>query len=88
MRNAATVWRRDKKTGKSVTCPLIFREGDLVQQTGANGTRNSFHCLQRFFGNVFVGFNINNYITHLGGSLQILRGDVDALLGKNFVERS
>ena len=62
-RNAATVWRRDKKTGKSVTCPLIFREGELVQQTGGNGTRNSFHCRHRFFGNVFVGFNINNYIT-------------------------
>lgn len=74
--------------GKLVICLLIFREGELVQQMGVNGIWNSFYCLQCFFGNVFVGFNINNYIIYLGGSLQILCGDVDVLFGEDFVQCS
>ena len=42
---------------------------------------------QRFLRHIFIRFNINNHVTYLCGSLQILCGNVDALLGKNLVQR-
>src|SRR5699024_9464975 len=86
---ALQMWgKRIKKRASQRPARYLSEMEKSVQQTGADSPRNNFHRLQCFLGDVLISFNINNYVAHLSRSLQILRSDVNTLLGKYFVQRS